>query len=176
MLNFSTKQMVIIALMVAMEIVLTRFLSIETPIIRLSFGFVAIAVVAMLYGPVSGAMAAVLAVIIGINFFSGLTPHPGLMLTALLMGYVYGIFMHKHIGNRVRIIAAAVIVTVVLQLGLDTLWLQMITGTSYMALLGPRLIRTAIMLPIQIVLITAVARILSVDEIRRIAIQEGRKI
>lgn len=160
MKNFTTKQMIIIALMIAVEIVLTRFLSIQLPTIRIGFGFLPIAVVAMLYGPVWAGIAAVLGDIIGVTFFSPFGIFPGFTLTALLIGVVYGIFLYKHPKSLHRTCFAVLIVTIVLQLLLDTYWLQIMTGQGFIAMLPPRVIRTIIMIPIQIILIQVIARVI----------------
>ena len=158
--RFDTRQVIVIGLMIATEIILTRFLSITTPVLRIGLGFMAIAVVGMLYGPLSAALTGALADILGVSLFSPFAPFPGFTLTAFLTGAVYGIFLHNRKGHIIPIVAAVLIVTVVLQLGLDTLWVQIITGTNYFALLPPRVIRTAIMIPVQIFLIKTMAQLL----------------
>jgi len=160
MQRFNTKQLVVMGLMIAMEIILSRFLAIQTPTIRIGFGFLAIAVTAMLYGPISAAIVGALADIIGVTFFTGNALFPGFTVTAVLMGLVYGLFMHKRMGKTMPIVIAVLIVTIVLQLGLDTHWVHMLTGTPHIALLPPRVIRTIIMIPVQIILIKVIARVL----------------
>lgn len=65
-----TKVLVMMALFVAMEVILTRFLSIQTPTIRIGFGFVPIALSAILLGPWRGGLTAVLADLLGMLLFS----------------------------------------------------------------------------------------------------------
>jgi len=158
MKKISTKQLVIMALMIAMDVVLTRIFSIQTPVIRISFGFLPIAIVAMMYGPISGAIVGALGDIIGASLFATGAYFPGFTLTGLLVGAVYGLFLYKRMEKMPNIIASVLIVTIILQLGLDTLWVHMITGTPYVALLPWRAVRTAAMIPVQIILIKYVAR------------------
>ena len=152
--------MAIIALLIAMEVILTRFLSIQTPVIRIGFGFLPIVIIAILYGPLYAGVAAAMADFLGALLFPIAAYFPGFTFTAFLTGFVYGIFLHNRKPGLKQsflyISAAALIVTVGLQLALDTLWVSIITGSSYTQWLAIRAIRTAIMLPIQIVLISLI--------------------
>lgn len=60
--------------------------------------------------------------------------------------------------NIYRISAAAVIVSVFINLGLDTLWLEILTGQGFIALLPARLIKCAIMIPLQILILEIIRR------------------
>jgi len=154
------KEMIILALLIAMEIVLSRFLSISMPTIKISFAFLPIAFAAILFGPIWAGIAGALADFLGAILFPVGAFFPGFTLTALLVGVVYGLFLYKGHSSLtkdiLRITIAAFIVTFILQLGLDTLWVSMITGTDYVALIATRVIRSAVMLPIQVVLISLI--------------------
>jgi len=157
---FSTKQLVTMALMLAMEVVLTRFLSINTPMIRIGFGFLPIAVVAVMYGPIRAALVGALADFIGANMFGTGAYFPGFTLTGFLIGATYGVFMYKRPSKMFNIVASVLIVTIAWQLALDTLWVHIITGTPYVALLPWRIARTVAMIPVQIFSIKAIFHVL----------------
>ena len=61
----STSQLVTIAVFIAIEVILTRFLSIQTPIVRLGFGFLPVAMLAILYGPIWAGVAYAIGDILG---------------------------------------------------------------------------------------------------------------
>ncbi|MCL2628799.1 MAG: folate family ECF transporter S component [Oscillospiraceae bacterium] len=166
--KLTVNQIVLTALLVAMEVVMSRLLSIPTPILKISLSFLPIVVIAILYGPIYAGIGAALADFIGAMLFPVGAFFPGFTISAFLIGCTYGIFLYK--GNfegfkgLVKVIAAAFIVTFVLQLGLETLWIAIIMVTNadsdhtvlqnaYMAFLPVRAVRSAIMLPIQVVLI-----------------------
>jgi ECF transporter S component (folate family) len=140
-------------MMMAMEIVLTRFLAVQTPIMRLSLGFAPMAMLGMLYGPWAAGVAYALADLIGITTMSTGMYFPGFTLTAFLAGATYGLLLHKRFSWW-RVLAAAVIVVVLINLGLDTWWLTILTGLSgfdaYLAMVVSRLPRTVIMLTVQV--------------------------
>lgn len=144
----TTKRIVQVALLIAVEVVLSRFLSINTPIVRISLGFIPIALTGMLYGPVWAGMAAVIGDIIGAVLVPTGAYFPGFTLTALATGVTYGLLLKKQAGWG-RIIAASLIVTVTLNLCLDSLWLHILTGQGYLALLPTRIVKCVIMAPVQ---------------------------
>lgn len=144
-------------LFIAMEVVLTRFLSIQTPIVRIGFSFIPIAISSMMFGPIFGGVTAALADIIGMIIFpNGGAYFPGFTLSAFLTGAIYGLFLHKKTKTFFRISMAVIIISVFVNLGLDTVWLWIITGKGFMAILPPRIVKTLIMIPIQIIIIKAI--------------------
>lgn len=145
-----TQVLIFIGLLISIKIVLTQFLSIQTPIIRIGFGFIPIALSAIMFGPIWGGITAMLADIIGMLIFPQGAYFPGFTLSAFLGGLIYGLLLYKKPKTILRISIAVFIISLFVDLGLNTLWLSMITGKAAMALLMPRIIKTAIMLPIQI--------------------------
>ena len=72
----SVRTLLRLAMLLALEIVLSRFLSISTPLMKIGLGFAAVAVSAMLYGPAWAALTGALGDLIGALLFptgSGLT-------------------------------------------------------------------------------------------------------
>ncbi len=141
-----------VAILIAIEVVLSRFCSIATPIVKIGFGFIPIAIAGMLYGPLWAGTVAGLGDFIGAILFPIGAYFPGFTLTAALSGMVYGSLLHNH-KSWGRIIAAVLIISLGLHLCLDTLWLQMITGKGYMVLLPVRVLKSVIMAPMQVVII-----------------------
>lgn len=142
-----------IALLIALEIVLSRFLSISTPIVKVSFSFVPLSMLAMLYGPFYAAAGAAIADIIGVAVFPLGAYFPGYTLTAALTGLTYGLLLYRRPKSWGRILMAVLIVGLLLNLGLNTVWTQMTTGKAYMALLAPRVVKSLVMVPIMTLLI-----------------------
>ena len=148
--KFDVKKLIQISLLIAIEIILTRFCSINTPIVRIGFGFLPIAIIAMMYGPLSAGIAYAIGDILGVILFpTGSSFFPGFTLTAFLTGVVYGVFLYNKPKTWPRIIGAVLIVCLVINLGLDTYWLFILTGKAYMALLPTRIMKSIIMIPVQ---------------------------
>src|SRR3712207_6616484 len=91
----NTKKMVMIGSFIAIEIILTRFLSIQTPIIRFGFGFIPLSFSAMLFGPAAGAITGALAEIMGMMLFPKGAYFPGFTVSAALSGAIYGMYFYK---------------------------------------------------------------------------------
>ena len=84
------KKLISISLLVALSIIAKRFLGYNDKIISVSFGFVPIAMAGMLFGPLGGVMAAVIADLIGALLFPTGPFNPGFTLAAALTGLTYG--------------------------------------------------------------------------------------
>jgi len=152
------KTIAFVGLLVSMEIIFTRFLSFQTPIIRIGFGFIPIAFSAILFGPVIGGLTAVIADIIGMMIFPKGAYFPGFTLSAFLTGAIYGLFLYRNPVTIVNIAKSVLLITIFVDLGLNTLWLSMITGNAAAALLIPRITKSAILLPVQIITINVLWR------------------
>ena len=145
-----TKTIAFVGLLVAIEIIFTRFLSFQTPIIRIGFGFIPIAFSAILFGPVIGGLTGALADVVGMIIFPKSAYFPGFTLSAFLGGAIYGLFLYKKQVTVFNVTISVLLITLFVDLGLNTLWLSMITGKAALALLIPRIYKSAIMLPVQI--------------------------
>lgn len=149
-----TKTITFVGLLVAIEIILTRFLSFQTPIIRIGFGFIPIAFSAIMFGPVVGGLTGAIADVIGTMLFPVAGYFPGFTLSAFLSGAIYGIFLYRKPVTVFNVLKSVLLITILVDLGLNTLWLSMITGKAAMVLLIPRAYKSLIMFPIQIAAIT----------------------
>lgn len=155
----NTRITIFMGLFIALQIVLTRFFSIQTPIIRIGFAFLPLAISAMMFGPLMGGAAAALADVIGMMLFpTGGAYFPGFTLTAFFSGAIYGIILFKKPKTLVRICISVIIVSLLVDLGLNTVWIWMLTGKGFMALLPARAVKALIMIPIQIIMIRVIWR------------------
>ena len=148
-----THVIVTLGLLLAMEIILSRFFSIQTPFLKVSFSFVPLSMAAILYGPLPAAAMGALADFLGAVLFPVGAYFPGYTLTALLTGLVYGVFLYNRKITWWRVLSAVTVISLVLYLCLNTLWLYMTTEKAYLALLVPRIVKEAAMIPIQTVII-----------------------
>ena len=151
--KFDVRKLVQISLLVALQIILTRFCSIQTPIVRIGFGFVPVVIIATMYGPIYAGVANGIADILGLMLFPSGSFFPGFTLTAILAGVIYGVFLYNKPITWGRIIAASVIINIVLNLGLNTYWLSIMMGKGFLALLPTRIVKELVMIPIKVVII-----------------------
>lgn len=151
------RNLAILALLLAMEIILSRFFSIQLPIIRVTFAFIPISAAGILFGPLPAALVAGLGDFMGAILFPAGAYFPGYTVTAFLTGLVYGLFLHRKVVTVWRVACAVGLIAVVLNLFVNTIWIQMTTGKAYLALLPTRIIKSVVMAPFQIVVIRLLA-------------------
>lgn len=167
MKNIPVQKLARVALLIALEIVLSRFLSISTPFVKIGFAFVPAAVCAALYGPVWAGAACGMADFLGANLFPIGPYHPGFTLTAALSGVVFGLLLRGDRGGRWRNILLAVgIKGMVLSLALNTLWICQLYPSkyTYFALLPLRAAQCLLEMPVQ----AAVIRVLKTRRLQEL--------
>jgi len=154
---------VFMGLFIALEIVLTRFLSIQTPIVRIGFGFLPIALSGIMFGPMVGGVTAVLADLIRMAVFPNGFPYfPGYTLSAFLGGAIYGLLLYKKSVTVVRVGLAVLVIKLFVDLGLNTIWTSILQGKAILVILPTRMVSNAIMFPIQTLLIFVIWRALGI--------------
>ena len=155
------KQIIVAGLMLATTIVLSRFLSIKTPILVISFSFVPIIMCGILLGPWWTMLIAGLSDLIGALLFPFGAYFVGYTISAAISGFIYGAFLkYKEETSYKKFILlltiACLIVTVVCNSLLNSLWIYLTTKKALYAILPTRLLKEFIMLPIQIVTIFSI--------------------
>jgi ECF transporter S component (folate family) len=147
------KQLVLAGLLLAAIIVLVRFISIQTPILRISFGFIPFILAGWLLGPVWGAVIGVASDLLGMLLFPTSGFFAGFTLNALLEGLIYGLFLfNRPVDKRlfVRLVLSILIVHLVVQLALNTLWLSIMLDRAFLVLLPPRIVTNIVRFPIEL--------------------------
>ena len=157
MKKLNTRMIATIAMLVAIEVVLSRFLSINTPFVKIGFAFVPCALCAMLFGFGPTVMLEVVADLLGATLFPSGSFFPGFTLTAALRGASYGLLLGKK-QTPVRIGLAVVFNQVVLGLMMNTLWISILYGSSFGALVVTRSVQCLVLIPVEFVVITAIAK------------------
>jgi len=158
--NFPTKALVALSLLLALEVVLTRLLSIQTPFLRIGFAFLPLAVAGYLYGIVPAAVMAALADLLGMLLFPSGTFFPGFTLSALLTGGLYGLFLHRRRVTWLRVLLVSVLIAGLVDATLNTIWLSILLDKAALVLLPPRLLKAGFMLLVQVPLIRGTCEIL----------------
>jgi len=157
MRKFRTKELTLIAALTAIEIVLSRFLSINAWNIKIGFSFVPIAVAAIILGPIEAGTVAALGDFIGALLFPIGAYFPGFTLTAFLTGLCFGFFLNNK-RDSLRILIAVGINQLFLSLLLNSLWISILYGSPFVPLLGTRIIQCAVLFPLQFVVVLLLSK------------------
>ena len=147
-----------VGMVLAVSIVLSFFNIYVTETLRIGPAYLATAMLGMLYGPVTGGIAAGLGDILKYLIKPSGPFFPGYTLTALLGGVVYGSFLYK---NKVTVLCCVIsktLINVFLNLGLNTLWSSILYGKGFFAILIPRVYANVALLPLQIILLYALLK------------------
>lgn len=150
------KQVLIAGLLLATSIVFSRFLAIKTPILKISFAFIPNMLCGIILGPWWGMCVAGLTDLIGALLFPFGAYFVGYTITATLSGFIYGLFLQKKYNKTnkrfiINLIIAILLVLVICNSVLNTLWLHITAKKAFFVLLPTRLLKQLIMLPIEII-------------------------
>ena len=146
---FVTKNIVLCGLMAALAVVLSMTASVEVgPYIRIGCSGIPNRVIECLFGPVAGCLFGgaldILKYMLKPSgpFFFGFT------FNVMLAGVIYGSILYKKTVSIKRIIVAELLIKILVNCILNTLWISMLYGKGFFALLPLRVLKNAIMLPI----------------------------
>lgn len=160
----STRTLAFLGIMGALAIVLNWVASIDLgPYIKIGFSGLPNRLVEAMFGPVVGAIFGgamdIIKYFLKPNgpFFFGFT------FDAMLAGIIYGSIIYKRSISFVRILVADFFVKLIVNCGFNTLWISILYGKGFLAILPLRVLKNAIMLPIdaiiQFIVLTALFKI-----------------
>lgn len=148
----SLQTVTVCGMLIALDVVLRRLMELGNLDSSYSLAFLAVAVAAYWYGPIAAGLVHGLADLIGAILFPKGPPHIGMMLTAALIGIIYGLFLYRKTAFW-RIAAAVVTCQSVCSLLLNSYWLSTLMSKGFTVLLVGRLPQVCIMAVIQLVLL-----------------------
>ena len=147
--TWSVKTLVFLALLVAIQLVLSRVLVIDLGVYRITLGTVATVLAGLWMGPVAGGVEGAVADIIGC-FMKGYGVNPLITLSAVAWGVIPGL-AGKLMAEKNRKVKTVVMCVAIAVSGVVGTGLVMI-GANFYAIMPGRLVQFAIMTPIYCVL------------------------
>ena len=139
--KITLRQLTVSALLIALDVVFSRVLAINTPLMKIGLGFAAVAVAAMLYGPAWAALPAALGDLIGPLLFPTGAYFPGFTATAALTGLIFGLFLYRREKSWLRAFLAALCNCLLVTLLLNTLMIAVFFRSSPAELAGADFVR-----------------------------------
>ena len=151
-----TKKIILAGLLLATTIILSRFLSIKTPIVVISFSFIPIMLSGMLLGPWWTMFIAGLSDLIGALLFPFGAYFVGYTISSTLAGLTYGLFLQRKYNKTNKklifnLIISSLIVLIVCNGLLNSVWIYITTKKAIAVILPTRLFKQVIMLPIHVI-------------------------
>ena len=160
MRRIPVRTIVYLGVLTALEIVLSRFLSLNAWNLKIGFSFVPVAMAGMLFGPLGGGIVGALGDFLGAVLFPIGPYFPGFTLTAFLTGAVFGLFLRRK-RTALPVLGAVAVNQLLLSLLLNTLWISILYGSPYLPLLGTRVVQCAILAPVQFAVLLLLGRALN---------------
>lgn len=149
-MNKRLKLIVTGGLLVALDVVCTRFLSFYTPgaVDRISLQFLPNALAGLIFGPFWAMAICVLGDTVGmITNSAGMTFMPLISLACAARGLIYGFILHKRPITAFRTVLSVAAVTIVVELGLMPLFLSILYGRAWTAIFLSKLVTRALTIP-----------------------------
>lgn len=172
------KKIILSALLLALTIVLSRFLSINTPLLVIGFSFVPVGIAGFLLGPKYASIISGLSDLIGALLFPFGTFFIGFTISAIVKGLIYGLILYKdELNNKqliIRLVIACSLVILIPDMIMNAIWLVIMYDKAFIAVLSARIIPELIMLPIQIITLFAIINAIR-PVIKKYLLDEGEE-
>lgn len=162
-----TRFLVLLSVLVALQIILARFCSFNAWNVRIGLGFIPVALAGIFFGPLPAAFVAALSDFLGAILFPTGVYFPGFTLTAACTGVSFGFFLHNKL-QLPRILMSVALNQLVCSLCMNTLWISILYGSSFAALLQVRILQVIVIAPVQIIILCALSGVLKRADLRKV--------
>ncbi len=149
-IRHDTARIVTLALLIALQVVLSRFLSINLQFLKIGFSFIPLMFAGYLYGASGGVVVAAASDLIGSLLFPSGPFFPGFTATAALAGFVYGLVLNGRC-TTLKITIGVLSEQVICSLLLNTWWLSILYHSPFTVLLTTRVWQVLVMTFVEIV-------------------------
>lgn len=153
------KKIILSSMFLALFIIFNRFISIKTELLVISLTYIPIIMSAVLLGPKYSTIIALLGDLLGAIIFPFGPYFPGFTISSAITGLIYGLFLYNN-GNEMSqkkflicLVISSIIHLFLINIFLTSLWLHILYGKAYIAIISSRIISQIIMFPIQIITI-----------------------
>lgn len=170
-----TRTLIFLALLMALTIAVSAF-RIRTPFFSITLGPIVKMYTAMLFGPVAGAAFGCAKDLLQFLIDNRGDPFfPGYTFTETLGMFVYGLFFYRKPLCLGRVLLAKLVVVVLCNILLGTLWMSLLYGKAFLFYLPPRIGKNLIQWPVDSLLFSVLAGVLGKAGLtRQIKAEESR--
>ncbi|AGX44822.1 folate family ECF transporter S component [Clostridium saccharobutylicum] len=144
----NVRNLVTASLLITIKLILDLFTIQISPVLHLSFEFLASSTIGMLFGPVGGAVCGGLSDIINYIINPKGVFFPGFTISAMVLGMIYGTLLYKKKVTFIRCIIAEILVVLIVDIILNTFFLSLLYGKAFALLLPARAFKNVVMIPI----------------------------
>lgn len=143
------------ALLLAMDVILYK-ISIGPAFAPVTFGFISMALMGYLYGPIWAGVLEMISNIICFTIFGSGTFQIAFLIGAFLGGFINGVFLYRKNINIFSVIISQLIIMIPISLILNSWLMSILFNANFQAIFWSRLFRNLALIPIQIIIIMVV--------------------
>lgn len=150
------------AILAAMFVVLYSIKLQLAPELRITFTFIPLALAGWLLGPAPAMLVGLLGDLIGCMLFPAGPYFPGFTLTQVLSGLLFGLFLYRKNVQKIflPVLFSKTLISMVLNVSLNAIWLSMLYGKAWTIYAASHLIKNAVALPVEVILLLLIIRVL----------------
>jgi ECF transporter S component (folate family) len=156
----SLRRLVFAALCCALSIVVGALYVVVGDNLRVYFTFFITAVGCAVYGPVMGVLVAAVTDTLNFILFPSGPYFPGYLLSEMVAGLIYGLFLYRRKITVLRLFGAKFLVNYLVNVTMGSLWSQILYGKGYLYYLVKSLIKNSLLLPLEVIALAALFAVL----------------
>jgi len=141
--QWSNKKLVSLAMLIALQVVLSRLFSINAWNIRIGLGFIPMLFAALYFGTTESVLVAALADIIGSLAFSTYPYFPGYTFSIALSAFLFATVLKRNRGSFF-ILLSVFLSQSICSLGLNSLWISLNSGSPLLPIMMTRVVQVLI--------------------------------
>lgn len=153
-------------MLVAMQIVLSRFLGIQASFFQTSFGFAAVATASAVLGPVWGVAVALISDFLGVTLAGTGAYFPLFAINEMLYALLYAAFLHTSRRSPLRVVLCVMVQCVFVAIPLTPVWVYIyfkyVVGTAkaFAPIFTAKITASLIEMPIKMAVLVPMTQLL----------------
>lgn len=168
----SIASIAVCGMLLALVVILSFFTVNVSPLLKIGFSFLPVAASGMLFGPVAGGVVGALGDVITFMLHPTGPYFPGFTLDGFLSGFVYGLIIYGRPVTLRRSLVAKAAVTVLVSLLLNPLWLSVLYGKAFFAVVSARVAANLVQLPVNVALLFAMLKVMEKSHISQLRMKQ----
>ncbi|KRL38903.1 folate family ECF transporter S component [Liquorilactobacillus uvarum] len=157
--KLTTRDVALLGLLIAMDIIVGKFLSFGVWSVRISLTFIIVFFMAAWFGPIVGGVASAIADIVGTLLMGGIGGYfVGFTISAFIEAFIYGVIFYDKKVSFLRILCAVLINILVVDALLNTFWIMWLYHALFWSIFPVRILKELLMIPIQVILLSIVSK------------------
>ena len=153
------------ALLLALDVILYK-IAIGPAYFQVTFGFLSMALMGYLYGPIWAGLLETLSNTLNFTIFGSGT----FLITAFLGGFINGLFLYHKKINLLSVIAAQLLIMIPVSLFINSWLMSVLFGADFKVIFLGRVIRNMIQIPIQITVVYSFIKALEARKVFKRAV------